>query len=172
MLDEIFRIEADKYLKAQNLIKKERNSRIEGYLMAYKTPESRDYILEQLRKISIKDKAEIPSEHKEQADFVAWFRSEYPCIRIFAIPNGGNRSITEANRLKAEGVEPGVFDIYIPEWHLWIEFKRTKGGKISKDQDVFYNYVIEKCRDSAFFAFGCDDAKNKLFTFLKKVIKI
>ena len=75
------------------------------------------------------------TESMEQQGFVTWFRSRYPGVLIFAIPNGGKRSIRTALTLKAEGVVPGVPDLFIPEWRLFIEMKRIRGGIISKDQD-------------------------------------
>ena len=53
-------------------------------------------------------------EHDLQVDCVQWFSLQYPSLRgrLFAVPNGGHRSKTEAARLKAEGVnrvEKGVF---------------------------------------------------------------
>ena len=44
-----------------------------------------------------------PSEHSEQVGFINWFRSQYPEILIFAIPNGEKRSISVAKRLKDGG---------------------------------------------------------------------
>ena len=45
-------------------------------------------------------------------------------------------------RLKAEGVSKGVPDLFCPEWLLWIEFKRRKGGSASKDQKEWHEYLI------------------------------
>lgn len=75
-----------------------------------------------------------PTEHEEQRNFVAWFRKTYPSVRIMAIPNGGYRSKATAARLKLEGVESGVPDLFIPEWRMWIEMKRTVGGSTSAAQ--------------------------------------
>ena len=61
----------------------------------------------------------IPTEHEEQRELVRWFRQGYKGVRIFAIPNGGARSIATAGRLKVEGVSPGVPDLFIPAWRLW-----------------------------------------------------
>ena len=84
----------------------------------------------------------IPTEHEEQREFVCWFRRTYPEIRIFAIPNGGIRSKSQAGRLKAEGVSPGVPDLYVPEWAMWIEMKRQKGGSVSLEQKDWHEYLI------------------------------
>jgi len=72
-----------------------------------------------------------PSETEEQEGFVNWFRAKFPGVLIFAIPNGGHRAISTAKRLKAEGVVPGIPDLHVPAWRLWIEMKRVKGGKLS-----------------------------------------
>ena len=76
----------------------------------------------------------IPTEHAEQVIFVQWFRAQYPGVLIFAIPIGGYRDKRTAEKLKAEGVVPGVPDLFIPEWKLFLEFKRKKGGTVSKEQ--------------------------------------
>ena len=43
---------------------------------------------------------------------VGWFRLQYPAVGklLFAVPNGGARSRTEAAIMKAEGVTAGVTD--------------------------------------------------------------
>lgn len=85
--------------------------------------------------------ARIPTEHEEQRDMVRWFRQTWPGVRIHAIPNGGARSKATAGRLKAEGVVPGVPDLFVPEWRLWIEMKRSKGGSLSQDQKDWRDYL-------------------------------
>ena len=82
-----------------------------------------------------------PTEHEEQREYVRWFRQTYPEVRIMAIPNGGARSQATAGRLKAEGVSPGVPDLFIPAWGLWIEMKRAKGGKVSPEQKEWHHYL-------------------------------
>lgn len=83
----------------------------------------------------------IPTEHEEQRDLVRWFRREYAPVRIFAIPNGGWRSMATAGKLKAEGVSPGVPDLFVPAWRLWVEMKRQKGGKLSPEQADWIAYL-------------------------------
>jgi hypothetical protein len=82
------------------------------------------------------------SEHVEQREFVSWFRQTYRPVRIFAIPNGEARSRTVGARLKLEGVSPGVPDLFVPEWGLWVEMKRTKGGTISPSQKDWHRYLL------------------------------
>jgi hypothetical protein len=83
----------------------------------------------------------IPSEHCEQRDLVRWFRRKYGPVRIFAIPNGGYRSMTAAAKFKAEGVSAGVLDLFVPAWRLWVEMKRQKGGRLSPEQADWIEYL-------------------------------
>jgi len=80
----------------------------------------------------MKDKC--PLEHAEQVTFVNEFRKTYQGVLIFANPNGGKRHISTAIKLKAEGVTAGVPDLFIPEWRCFVEMKKQKGGKVSKEQ--------------------------------------
>lgn len=105
-----------------------------------------------------------PSEHLEQVFTVAWFRREYPGIRIFAIPNGGGRSKSQAGQLKAEGVSKGVPDLYIPAWRLWIEMKRQSGGTVSKEQKDWHEY-LRSIGDSVLVCKGFEHAKEMLKNF-------
>jgi len=76
----------------------------------------------------------VKTEHEEQRELVQWYRQTYRGSLIFAIPNGGKRGKAEAARLKAEGVTPGVPDLFIPDLRLFLEMKRTQGGSVSADQ--------------------------------------
>lgn len=112
-------------------------------------------------------KSAIPSESQEQRAFVIWWRSQYPKIRIFAIPNGGSRDQITGAILKAEGVEPGVPDLYVPLLRLWIEMKRIKRSTISDEQKEWARYLLIECGDFHFFAYGCDDAIAQTKLFMK-----
>lgn len=88
----------------------------------------------------------IPTEHEEQRELVRWFRQTYGLVtkggvRIFAIPNGSQRSRTTGARLKAEGVTAGVPDLFIPAWLTWIEMKRAEGGSVSAEQRDWHAYL-------------------------------
>ena len=112
--------------------------------------------------------AHVPSEHMEQAEFVSWFRKSFAGVRIFAIPNGGHRGQREATRLKVEGVSAGVPDLYIPEWRLWVEMKRTKGSSTSKEQKDWHAYLIS-IGDSVVIPKGCEQAIAMVETFRRTV---
>lgn len=82
-------------------------------------------------------------EHAAQVAVVTWAtlaRAEFPELALlFAIPNGGQRNVIVAKKLKAEGVKAGVPDLMLPVarggWHgLFIEMKaegrrKAEGGR-------------------------------------------
>lgn len=103
----------------------------------------------------------MKSEHEEQRDFVAWFRREHPGTRIFAIPNGGARNIVTATKLKLEGVCPGVPDLFIPDWLVWVEMKRAKGGSVSAYQKDWHQYLVG-LGHRVVIGLGCGDAIDKI----------
>lgn len=105
------------------------------------------------------------TEHQEQCLFVEWFELQFPKVRFFAVPNGGQRNKIVAAKLKKEGVRSGVPDLYVPAWKLWIEFKREKGGSLSPTQKEWRDYLLG-IGDNYFVAKGFTDAKVKLAQFL------
>lgn len=67
--------------------------------------------------------------------------SLYPKIRqyLFAVPNGGSRHMLEAVNLKAQGVTPGVPDLFLSiptstHHGLYLECKSEK-GKLTEAQE-------------------------------------
>jgi len=108
-----------------------------------------------------------PSEHSEQVGFINWFRSQYPEILIFAIPNGEKRAISVAKRLKMEGVVRGVPDLFIPAWNLWIEMKRVSGGRLSTDQKQMISY-LENIGHTVIIGKGATDASQNIRKFMEK----
>jgi hypothetical protein len=83
-------------------------------------------------------------EHAEQVLLMQWWALSHqqfgiPEQLLFAIPNGGERNIIVAARMKKEGVRAGVPDLFLAvprgEFHgLFIEMKKPKGGRVSKNQ--------------------------------------
>ena len=53
-----------------------------------------------------------PLEEVEQRNVIIY--CAYAGIPVFAIPNGGSRDRREAARMTAQGVKPGVPDLFIP----------------------------------------------------------
>lgn len=109
----------------------------------------------------------IPSEHAEQVGFVRWWRNQFPQLIIFSIPNGGRRAMSVAKKLKEEGLTPGVPDLYCPRLKLWIEMKRTKGGKLSTEQEKMISY-LRRIGDYVIIGLGATDASAKVLKFLEE----
>ena len=110
-------------------------------------------------------KQEIPTEDAEQMEFVQWFRRTFPSVLIFAIPNGGARHPAVAAKLKATGVVKGIPDLFIPEWRLWIEMKRQKGGRVEPEQVEKMAYLRD-CGYVCEVAKGCEEAKQVVGAFV------
>jgi hypothetical protein len=88
-------------------------------------------------------------EHNIQVACVRWFRLQYRNRLIFAIPNGGARSIVTGAMLKAEGATKGVPDLLIPEPHgerhgLFVEMKTAKGA-VKAEQKEMMRMLEERC---------------------------
>lgn len=107
----------------------------------------------------------LPSESQEQAGFVNWFRSKWPGVLIYAIPNGEKRAITTAKRLKSEGVVPGIPDLHIPEWKLWVEMKRSDGGRLSKEQKDMIRH-LEMIGHRVVVGIGAKDASRQVLALI------
>lgn len=85
----------------------------------------------------------IPTEHAEQCALMRWvdtMTAQHSQLRLLhAIPNGGARARLTAAKLKAEGVKPGVPDLFLPAPRgtlhgLYIEMKRSKGSTTRSTQ--------------------------------------
>ena len=98
------------------------------------------------------------SESREQQALVSWYRQAGRRLLglpesalLIAIPNGGARSAITGARLRAEGVVAGVPDLLLA-WPsggragLWIELKRTRGGRLSAAQEA----VIDDLRSCGY----------------------
>lgn len=107
------------------------------------------------------------SEAEEQAAVIQY--CELRRIPIFHIPNGGSRNKAEAAHLKAQGVKPGVPDLFLPvakqPYHgLFIEMK-AEHGRISDHQKEWLTllshqgYAIAVC-------YGFDQAKSVIDSYL------
>ena len=117
----------------------------------------------------------MTSEHNEQVIFVNWARvmaanGITELALLFAIPNGGKRSIGVAKKLKSEGVLSGVPDLFLPvarkgKHGLFIEMKREKGGSISKSQ----NEMISRFTEQGFecvVCCGANEAINAVIAYI------
>ena len=108
----------------------------------------------------------IPTESQEQCAVIKWADAQ-PGIRgrLLSIPNGANKSPAAAAKFKREGLRPGVPDLFLPiarnNYHgLWIELKRSKGGKLSVTQKDWILFL----RDSGYEAYICEGADEAIDT--------
>lgn len=114
-------------------------------------------------------------EHKEQVNLIQWWTYTSKSFGIdenllFAIPNGGQRAIVVASKLKAEGVRPGIPDLLLAypnnQYHgLFIEMKKQKGGVVSEYQ----KNCIKLLNDAGYHAIICHgwlDAKEAIEQYL------
>lgn len=114
----------------------------------------------------------IPSESQEQQRLVMRLRWLHPDIEFFSIPNGGRRSPGEAQKLKLEGVEPGVPDLFIAEPSgkyagLFLELKKRSGSSVSSEQRVKH----ARYQDRGFqvkISYGADDAYETIMEYLER----
>ncbi|MFA5166774.1 MAG: hypothetical protein WC449_05815 [Candidatus Paceibacterota bacterium] len=168
--DKTLKQELDSILKRRKIKKAERDIHIDAALTTSYI--SRDEILDIQEGITREYEQEqsalkhIPSEFKEQCDFVMWFKSAYPGVMIMSIRNHGSRTPRERQEQIMEGLQPGAADLFIPAWAMWIEMKRVKGGVQSYEQKAFERYVTEQ--DYEYFVCnGFSEAKNICLDYCK-----
>lgn len=114
-------------------------------------------------------------EHTEQVNLIKWW--SLACHKygldervLFAIPNGGERNVIVAARLKAEGVRSGVPDLFLACGHnsyngLFIEMKKAKGGRVSDNQKSFIELLKERGYATA-VCHGWAEAKSAIESYL------
>lgn len=122
----------------------------------------------------------IPLETEEQQALFEWAKLNERSIPelslMFAIPNGGKRYRKTACTLKAEGVKPGVSDIFLPVarcgFHgMFIEMKRKRGGKLSDEQRYFIATVTQQGY-LAIVPEGWEEASKWILGYLQGRVKM
>lgn len=85
----------------------------------------------------------MPTESVEQQrlfEWATWAQGAHPELgMLYHIPNEGKRSRKTGARMRAEGLKKGFPDLCLPvarkgKHGLYIELKRTKGGRVSDSQ--------------------------------------
>jgi len=115
------------------------------------------------------------TEHDEQVKLFQWAKmqsSKHPQLSLmFAIPNGGQRNIVTATKLKAEGVKSGVPDIFLAvpskaylSHGLFIEMKSEK-GKLSPSQKIWID-GLSKIGYMCSVCYSFDEAKEAIGKYL------
>ena len=102
--------------------------------------------------------------------WAAWMENRYPELGLlFHIHNGGSRDRREAAKLKAQGVKPGVPDLFLPVarngFHgLWIELKAGT-GKASANQ---LQWIGDLCEQGyqAVVCWGWEQARKTIELYL------
>ena len=115
-------------------------------------------------------------EDAEQIALFQWARLQaraWPELALLHhIPNGGYRIPAEAKRLQAMGVRAGVPDLCLPVprgcYHgLYIEMKRTDGGRVRPDQRGW----LDALREQGFRAEVChgfDEARICIEEYMRE----
>ena len=115
-------------------------------------------------------------EHTEQVTLMQWWSLAHqqfglPEQLLFAIPNGGQRNIIVASKLKSEGVRAGIPDLFLAvsrggKHGLFIEMKKAVGGRVSRKQTL----VMDMLADQGYVwavCHGWNEAKICVESYLK-----
>lgn len=115
---------------------------------------TRDAYLDLLARQEGEKKRKRRTDHAEsdlQRSCVSWFRMQYPAdaLMLFAVPNGGGRSVVEAGIMKAEGVTAGVADLLLLEARggygcLCIEMKTRKKWSRQRESQKAWQEAAER----------------------------
>ena len=116
------------------------------------------------------------SESLEQQALFLWWRIlghrsfHLETCQLFAIPNGGKRSLRTAARLKKEGVTAGIPDVFLAapsggKHGLFIELKRKGRGKLSTFQKASMA-ALEAAGYACVVACGWEAAKQAILDYL------
>ena len=105
----------------------------------------------------------IPTEYEEQVAFVAWARMCLPePVIIISIPNERKSKPHHMVKLKKSGLATGSPDLFI-SWArlgfhgLFIEMKRSKGGKVSDKQKEVHDR-LKRSGYAVVVAYGANEA--------------
>ena len=117
------------------------------------------------------------TEHDEQVKLIQWATlntAAHPELAmLYAIPNGGQRNIITAAKLKAEGVKSGVPDLFLAvaktvdgkqKHGLYIEMKSAK-GKTSHSQKWWLEHLAIGGYETA-VCYSFDEARKAICGYL------
>ena len=125
---------------------------------------------ELLAKLGVKRRAKPRElERAHQVALIKWVREVkniYPVLKLlYAVPNGGDRNLRVARKLKAEGVLAGVADLCLPAarrgYHgLYLEMKSEEGVATEEQKEFLRGVSAEEY--CAVIAQGVDEARETL----------
>ena len=113
-------------------------------------------------------------EDDEQAkvfEWAAWKQREHKLLMmLFHVPNGGNRNVREAVRLKRQGVKAGIPDIYLDVpmgfyYGLRIELKIAK-NKPTENQTKYID-MYNELGYKAVICYSADEAISVICKYLE-----
>ena len=117
------------------------------------------------------------SESSEQQALIQWFNIQYPKYRLISVPNGqmigGRNKYALIAKYKAEGLTPGVSDLFlcVPKngySGLWLEMKaRGKEVKSLSDDQALWLSDMVKAGYRAEWAAGFEQAKKIIEEYLR-----
>ena len=120
-----------------------------------------------------------PLEADEQKALLEWAERQagaYPSLRLlYHIENEGRRTAAQAARAKAMGLKKGVPDLCLPAarcgYHaLYIELKRTEGGRLSNAQRVWRDALGAE-GNLAVVCRGWEEARDWILAYLRGRIR-
>lgn len=104
----------------------------------------------------------IPTEEYEQVSLINELLRRKPDLLLEINPAAGMKlSKQQGAKCKKLGYQAGTLDIFLPEYHCYIELKRTKGGGLTKQQRERIPR-LEKAGYLVIVAKGAVDALNQL----------
>lgn len=122
------------------------------------------------------DASPVPTESQEQQRLFQWAKMQsgkYPELELmYHIPNEGKRSRITGRRMVAEGLKKGVPDICLPvarggSHGLYIELKRTKDWKITKEQEAWMRDLMGQGYQVA-LCIGWEKAADVILNYLRQ----
>ncbi len=117
------------------------------------------------------------SEHDEQVAVVRYIQARYPDVLFWANPNGAHlagstrQRAAQMNKLKAEGLLPGVSDLTIFEPRggysaLFLEMKRSDGGSGASENQLWFLREVERRGAFGAIANGYEEAREIIDDYL------
>jgi hypothetical protein len=112
-------------------------------------------------------------EHQEQVKLFCWASLNTPNIPqldlLYAIPNGGKRSISVAKKLKDEGQKAGILDVVLPYpsdgyGALYIEIK-TRTGALRREQRIWIK-KLQEAGNKVVIARSFEQARDAILLYL------
>jgi hypothetical protein len=114
------------------------------------------------------------TEREHQVALFAWAKAkegQYPLLALlYHCPNGGHRHPAVAGKMKAEGVKPGVPDVFLPVarkgYHGFFAEMKSDSGKLSIRQEFWRYHLLAQGYYWALFR-DWKDAADSLEEYLK-----